>query len=196
MRAPLLCILLFLTACGYRFEADEPVASVRTITVPYVRGDAEGKLTSELIHQLTSSGYFECRQGGGDLLLNAVIVSSNLDQIGYRHERHGPTGHLRHRLIGTENRREVVVEISLIDTRTNTILIEPTKVVAHAEYDYIDPDSIRELLFINNEGVPERTITFSLGQLDSVEGGQDDSATPLYRHLSQKIVDGLINLNI
>lgn len=200
MRSLFLPLLVLVTACGYRFDSQDedqqPVAAVHTVTVPYVKGDAEGKFTSELIRELSRSGYFACVQSGGELVLNAVIVSDNADRIGYRYDRHGPTGRLRHRLIGTENRRELVVEISLINSRTETFVVEPTKVVAQAEYDYIDPESIKELIFINSAGVPERTITFSLGQLDSIEGAQDDSAIPLYRHMAQRIVDGLIHLNI
>ncbi len=186
-----LWVLLLLSACGYRYEAEEVASTVHTITVPYVKGDAEGKLTSELLHQLSASGSFECVKSGGELLLNAVIVSDNVDRIGYRYDRHGKEGKRRHRLVGIENRRELIVEISLIDSRTDTILLEPTKVVAHTEYDYIDPYSVRDLLFFEDGRPPQRTIALSLGQLDSIEGAQDDSSTPLYRHLSQKIVEGL-----
>ncbi len=188
-------VLLLLTACGYRFEPQEEEASastsVRTIAVPYIKGDPEGKLTSELIHQLSASGSFEYVRTGGELLLNAVIVSDNVDRIGYRFDRHGREGKRRHRLVGIENRRELIVEISLIDTRTDTILLEPTKVIAHTEYDYIDPYSVKDLLFFDEDAPPQRTITLSLGQLDSIEGAQDDSSTPIYRHLAQKIVEGL-----
>src|ERR1700722_20959884 len=93
-----LWVLLLLSSCGYRFESDEEALSsstVRSITVPYVKGDAEGKLTSELIHQLTSSGSFDCVTSGGELILNAVIVSDNVDRIGYRYDRNGREGKRR-----------------------------------------------------------------------------------------------------
>jgi hypothetical protein len=188
--------LLFLASCGYRFENEEPVLSTAmTITVPYVKGDTEGLLTSELIHQLTNAG-FNCVQGGGDLILNGVVVADNSERIGFRYDRHGPTGKRRHRLIASENRRVVTVEISLVDTRTNEIVLEPTKITADSDYDYIDPYSIRDLLFIDDDGVPRRSLNFSLGQLDSIEGATDASGALVFRLLSQKIVDGLIHLNL
>jgi hypothetical protein len=49
------------------------------------------------------------------------------------------------------------------------------------DLSFVDPH--HQLLSIN---------TFSLGQLDSVEGAQDDVLTPLYRCLAQKIVDGIL----
>lgn len=172
----LIACVLSLSSCGYRFEEEENSGSTRTITVPYVRGDAEGILTNELIRQLASSGHFECVRAGGDLILNAVLVSDDTERIGYRHDRHGPKGKLRHRLVPDENRRTAIVQISLIDSRTDEIILEPTSVFANIDYDYIDSNSIRDLLFIDTHGVPRRSISFSLGQLDSVEGAQDDSS--------------------
>ena len=192
------CILVssFLASCGYHFESEETPQVVRTITVPYAKGDAEGKLTTALIEQLSSSGYFECLHSGGELLLSLVVVSDNLDKIGYRYERHGPTGKRRRHLMPVENRRTVTAQISLIDTRTDALLLEPTKVTADVEYDYIDSNSIRELVFINDKGKPQRTISFSLGQLDAIEGAQDDSDKLVYKRLAQKITEGLIHLDI
>src|SRR5437899_3061785 len=112
MRFVVALLLVLLSSCGYRFENEEPVLSTaKTITVPYVKGDTEGLLTNELIHQLTNAG-FNCLQGGGDLILNGVVVADNSERIGFRYDRHGPTGKRRHRLIASENRRVVTVEIS------------------------------------------------------------------------------------
>lgn len=187
---------LLVSSCGYRFEADQQApTTTHTITIPYVKGDADGKLTSALIQHLSSSGYFICVQNGGELLLDVVITADHADRIGYRYDRHGPTGERRRRLVAVENRRTITAMVSVVDSRTQTIVLEPTKVVASAEYDYINPDNIRDLV-VNTKKGPERSITFSLGQLDSIEGAQDDVSTPIYRRLAQKIVDGLMHLNI
>jgi hypothetical protein len=197
MKRFLLCSLVILSSCGYRFNPEEgPAEEVKTITVPYVRGDGEGFLTSELIRQLTDSGYFACVQSGGELILNAVIVSDDSERIGFRYDRHGPKAKKRHRLAPVENRRTVTVEITVLSGRTDAILLEPTRIAADTDYDYIDPNSLRDLVFVDTAGVPQRTIDFSLGQLDSIEGGQDGSSTLIYRILAQKIVDGLIHKNL
>lgn len=186
--------LLFLSSCGYRFEEKENTHARQTITVPYIKGDAEGIFTNELIKHLSASGYFECVAKGGDLILNAVLVSDENEVVGYRYYRHGPTGKRRHRLIADENRRTATAQISLINSHTDELVLEPTSVFANLDYDYIDPNSIRDLLFIDSHGVPRRTISFSLGQLDSIEGAQDDSSPLVFRLLSQKIVDALIHI--
>ncbi|MFI5333839.1 MAG: hypothetical protein ACHQT8_01570 [Chlamydiales bacterium] len=196
MNRAFLIVLLLLTSCGYRFQGKEEVRSARTLTVPYVKGDAEGLLTNALIKQLSISGYFECVRAGGDLTLDAVLISDENERIGYRYDRHGPKSKRRHRLVPDENRRTATVQISLIDSRTNEILLEPTKVFANIDYDYIDSNTLSELLFIDAHGVPRRTISYSLGQLDAVEGAQDDSTSLVFRLLSQKIVQALIYLKL
>src|SRR5262245_21674834 len=114
-----LCLLsvFFLSSCRYRFEEKETSHETRTITVPYIKGDAEGIFTNELIRQLSESGHFECVRSGGDFILSAVLSSDENDKIGYRYDRHGPKGKRRHRLVPDENRRTAVAHVSLIDGR-------------------------------------------------------------------------------
>lgn len=188
--------LFSLSSCGYRFEEKEAVRSSRTITIPYIKGDAEGIFTNELIKQLSSSGYFECVRSGGDLILDAVLISDENERIGYRYDRHGPRSKRRHRLVPDENRRTATAHISLIDGITNEIVLEPTKVFANIDYDYIDSNTLKELEFTDSSGVTQRVINFSLGQLDSIEGAQDDSSPLVFRLLSQKIVEALIYLKL
>ncbi len=190
---PIVLVLLLLASCGYRFSQEDGVQEpARTISVPYVQGDGEGYLTSELIRQLADSGYFEYVQGDGELILNAVIAADTSERIGFRYDRHGPQAKKRHRLVPTENRRSIAVDISVIHGKTQEVLLDPIRVTADVDYDYIDPNSLRELIFVDTAGVTQKTVDFSLGQLDSIEGGQDGSTPYIYRLVSQKIVDGLI----
>lgn len=191
MRIILCCLLL--TACGYRFEGDEWDDTVTRITVPYVSGDFEGKLTDELISQLSTSGRFDVRRQGGDLVLHVAVKESLNDRIGYQFSRDDKSGSLQKHLISTENRRIITVEVSLVNCITGETLIPPSLVSASSEYDYTDSDSKREMTFIEPDGKRTSTLKFSLGQLDSVEGAQDATLVPLYRRLAQKIVDGLIS---
>jgi len=75
------------------------------------------------------------------------------------------------------------------------VVIGPIFVKADSDYDYYDPESIRDLSFVTNQGYRIATINFSLGQLDSIEGAVDDVAVPVYHSLAQKIVDGIISQN-
>jgi hypothetical protein len=183
-------LLLLLCGCGYHFgkTGDEQT----TISVPFVKGDSDGMLTNEIIRAISSTGYFEYRRNDGNLQLLATILSDTDDRIGYRYDRDPTTGKRRKNIVGTENRETINVEVKLIDTYTQEILLGPEIISASADYDYVDSNSIRDLTFINSKGHATTIIDFSLGQLDSIEGAHDDAQTPIFRKLAQKIVDGLI----
>ena len=184
--------ILVFSSCGYHFEGAETQTGTVTISVPYIKGDPDGHLGRELLRALSSSGQFDCIQTDGTLTLEAAIIAEGDDRIGYRFDRDPTTGALRDNIIGTENRFTLSAEVKLIDAHSNEILIGPQVVKAYADYDYVDSNSIRDLTFFTPSGVPEKVLDFSLGQLDSIEGAHDDSFTVVYRHLAQKIVDGLI----
>ena len=186
------CVLVFLSGCGYRFEGSENSETVMTISVPYVKGDLEGLFNAELSRALSSSGQFECVQNGGMLLLESSILSDGDSRIGYRYDRNPTTGKLRDNIVGTENRRTVSVVVTLKDAYTQDVLIGPLVVSASADYDYVDSNSVRDLVFFEPNSMPQKVLDFSLGQLDSVEGAHDDTSSLIYAILAQKIVDGIV----
>jgi len=188
-------LLLLLTACGYRFEGSGKPEGVVGISIPYIKGDGEGRLNAELVKALSSSGMFDCVQNGGELILQASIIADGDERIGYRYDRDPTTGKRRDNIIGTENRRSLSVQLTLIDGNTQELVLEPFVVSAVADYDYVDSNSIRDLTFTMPNGKPQKILDFSLGQLDSFEGAHDDTGIVIYRILAQKIVDGLIVKN-
>jgi hypothetical protein len=186
-------VLLLCASCGYRLAGPPDSEEVTTLTVPYVQGDSEGQFTDALSKALSSSGAYQVVQNGGSLTLKAAIISSGQDRIGFRYDRKETTGKLEKNLLPSESRRTVVAEVTLIDTCTEEIVLGPSKVTACAEYDYVNPDSVLDLIFFDPDGTKESTIAFSLGQLDSIEGAHDDASIVIYRVLAQKIVDGMMN---
>jgi hypothetical protein len=183
-------LLLLLLSCGYHVSDEQDRQN--TISVPFIKGDADGMLTSEIIHALSATGHFEYRKNNGNLELQVAIASDSDDRIGYRYDRDPTTGELRKNIVGTENRETVTVEVKLIDVYTQQVVLGPDVINASADYDYVDSHSIRDLVFFNPHGRPTTIIDFSLGQLDSIEGAHDDAQTPIFRKLAQKIVDGLM----
>jgi hypothetical protein len=183
----LLCLAIFLQGCGYHTTDQQ-----NTISVPFVKGDGNGQLTTEIIHALTATGHFEFRKSGGNLELQVAIISDTDDRIGYRYDRNPTTGKLRKNIIGVENRETITIEFKLVDGYTQEILHGPEILTASADYDYVDYNSIKDLTFIQPDGTPTTSIDFSLGQLDSIEGAHDDAQTPIFRKLAQKIADGLL----
>jgi hypothetical protein len=184
-----LILLLLFTSCGYRFEGNQ--AQVHTINIPYIKGDTEGQLTNALIREMSQSGLFEYVKDGGAYTLNVSLLSDTNEKIGFRYDRHDISGKPTKHLITTEGRRILKAEVSLIEESTLEEVIKPTVLSASEDYDYIGAHSLRDLSFINEEGKRTAVTTFSLGQLDSIEGAQDDVAVPLHRRLAQKIVDGI-----
>lgn len=180
--------MLMLVSCGYRYEDD---GEQTTICVPFIKGDEDGFFTSELVRALSATGHFEYRKGNANQELLVTILSDTDDRIGYRYDRNPTTGKRRKNIVGTENRETITVEVKLIDSYTQEVILGPENISASADYDYVDSNSIRDLTFIN-EGKPTTVIDFSLGQLDTIEGAHDDAQIPIFRKLAQKIVDGLM----
>jgi hypothetical protein len=184
---------LFLASCGYHLAEEDNVQKVASITIPYVEGDSGGQFTSELIKQLSESGVFVSSNKEGSLILKVKIVQDGSERIGWRYARDNHLGHREDRLMNVEGRKVIVAEVSLLDGITQKVLLGPTNVKSDADYDNVDYDSPRDLAFISEDGVPETTIHFSLGQLDTIEGAQDGALLYVYRKLAQRIVDGIIN---
>ncbi len=185
-----LIALFVLCGCSYHFQGEEE--EVRTISVPYIQGDSEGRLARDLVRGLSGSGRFECVQTGGEWILEVALVGNSDDRIGYRYDRDATTGKRRTNIIGTENRHTIVAEVKLIDAYTQEVILGPHIVKGLSEYDYVDSNSIRDLTFLNPGGKPESVLDFSLGQLDSIEGAHDDSALVSYQDLVEQIVRGLL----
>ena len=188
-----LFLLIGLCSCGYRFDGVER-SEIKSITVPYVKGDIDGQLTTELIRKLTVSGNFECVKSGGEWLLDIKLINQGTERIGYRYLRQHPSDKREKNLIGTENRTHIAAQVFVINSGNSEVILGPFVVQSEIDFDYVDPSSLSDLAFINSNGEKETSIQFSLGQLDSIEGAQDSSLNPVYGKLAQKIVDGIIAL--
>ncbi len=174
--------------CGYHFpDKDEKVS----ISIPYVQGDEEGALTQELIKQISASTFYEYVREGGDIILKTVILGSGSEQTGFRYDREKKTGELEKNLVVSENRRLITAEVTLIDGITSEIVYGPVQVVGSSDYDYSDVNSLPSLSFIGPTGKIESLQQFSLGQMDSIEGAQDDAALATYRSLARQIARSL-----
>ena len=169
---------------GYRSVAPE---DQQTISVPYVRGDEEGFLTTALIAELNRTGLYQYVNSGGDLELKVAVVGDAQSIIGYRYDRTEKKGHIRPNLMGTENRRQIAAEVTLYRASEDQPILGPVVITAFAEFDYVDVSTLKELAFIGPGGKPQKVIDFSEGQLDSIEGAQDNVLTPLYDRLAKNI---------
>lgn len=186
------CLLLLLTSCGYHLEQGSHVSeNAATLSVPFVKGDINGRLTEAIIKQIAYAG--DCRyvSRDGDYLLEIDVLSDSNDQIGYMYDHDPTSGKLIKRLEPNEGRREMTVDIRLINATTNEVILSSTQVSAYSDFDFVDSDSIQDVSFTNLSGARDSVLSFSLGQLDSKEGALDAASHPLYQEIGKKIAMGL-----
>lgn len=119
--------------------------------------------------------------------LEVTVVRSSFDPLGYRSDKQLIHGKKEKHLTQNEERETLSVDVTLID-ENGVALFGPTRVCAYVDYDYVDGDSSRDLRFSSN-GEKYVVLPFSLGQLESQESAQEAAQKPLYRKISQKIVD-------
>jgi len=184
----LLLLLLKLTGCGYHpiHLSEKP-----TLSIPYAQGDREGLFTAALIKKIDEKGIYEL-DNQGEFVLKVELTSPENEVIGFRYDRSEITGKIEKNLMPTENRSSVQAKVSLYKRSSEETFFPPFTVTAQAEYDYIDVNSLRDLSFITPTGRREKVVTFSLGQLDSIEGGSDNALIPLYQRLAEKISQALV----
>jgi hypothetical protein len=187
-----LFLFLALGGCGYRWQPEFPCNEGRpTISVPYVAGDADGSLTAEMIRALAISGLCEVRQWGAKYRLQVSIVGAEGQTIGYRRDRQEISGESQKNLIASERRKTIAVQAALYDCESNKVALGPFRIEAYADFDYVDGDSIQDLVFIGPNGIRQVVLPFSLGQLESSEAAEEAAMRPLYVQIAKKIVDSI-----
>ncbi len=182
--------------CGYRYEgALGPFGGEYTLFVPYVGGDREGILTDELVKAITLSSRFTyARQGA--LTLQGKIIDDQQESIGWQYEHVPKTGSRLNQLTPSEERREVAAEFVLISSRTGKVVYGPFIVKAHSDYDFIDPDSPLDTSFETKTARRFSTLSFSLGQLSSMQDARSAALKPIYRALAHKVIAGIERISL
>lgn len=187
-------IFLFCTSCGYHMNDESLCSFHKQISIPYIKGDSNGKLTDALIKQLCLSNYFTYSQERGDLILEGEIIQDAKEYLGYQFDRHPISGVRINRLVPDEERREITIRFSLIDPESQRVAFGPMELTAYSDYDFFNSDSLQDTSFINEANHRESVLFFSLGQLDSLQGASQVALDPLYRKLAQKMVEGMENI--
>ena len=189
MKYCLFFLVFLMTSCGYRSGSSSN--NRLTLTVPYVEGDFYGIFTDELIKQIGVSNSIIYSNLRSDYKLVVSIVKKSVDQIGYKYDRDIYDG-LKKNLRATEGRLTVTAKVQLLEKKTDKVVLGPFTITADSEFDYVDPDSLNDLSFI--DPVTKQRVTnlaYSLGQLESIESAKEATMFPLYVSLSKKIVDAI-----
>ncbi len=161
------------------------------ISLTFIEGDEDGALTRAIVSRLYSVGISTTSASQAKFRLDVQLMPGTNDQIGYRKDRQKVGGKVRKDLVACEGRRNLSVEVSLYDCIREQIVRGPYILFADQDYDYVDGDSLRDLIFFNKAGQQETVLSFSLGQLESNEAAVAAASRPLYAQLAQKIVDSI-----
>jgi hypothetical protein len=172
----LVCLVLVFSNCGYRAGSGSPLSQYSSISVPYVEGDEDGRLTAAIVQRISETGAFKYEQEGGDLMLKVRLVSQRTENIGFQYDRQND-GSLSKRVVPSEARLSVRTECSVVENGSGRVLLGPTELDSSVDYDY-DPYSN----FANSN-------VFSLGQLTAPEAAQEASRRPLDAQIAHQIVD-------
>lgn len=172
----ILSFFLLFSSCGYRF--DPYLCSNRTIAVPFICGDLSGKLTSEVIREISSSGLFSYSNCDACYNLCIKIINCCEENIGFRYDD-DKDGILTNTLVPIENRYTITVEIRLIECETGCTLLGPVRLASSIDYDHE--------YYSSQEGVE----IDSLGQLTSIETARDTIFDVASKRVAEKIVDYL-----
>lgn len=155
------------------------LAEYRTISIPYIEGDLDGDLNACLVRQLSRTGAFDyVNDEGGSLTLRVKVIDFSDDNIGFRYDRK-KDGHLKKTIIPTETRLGILVEVSVIENCSGTILRGPVRFASSFDFDH-EYDTSRN-----------RVNIFSLGQLGDIDAASDVAQHPLNQKMAKKIVDYL-----
>jgi hypothetical protein len=181
------CLILFLlTGCAYHYAFYENSYSLH---VPYVTGDEKGILTNEIIRALSSgSTHAYLNEDQAQILLKIEIVEKNYNTIGFQQVM--AKDQPKKSLVPIEERTFLKAKVHL-ENKQGCPLIDPYYISAYYDYDFVQQDDYNDLSFVNNEGIRETVLKFSLGELESLPSAQEAAVVPLYRKLAQKIIDSL-----
>ncbi len=187
----LICSALTLPGCGYHLQ-DSPRLS---LSVPYVIGDEDGRLTDALVKEVARSSEFLYAIGRtGRLVLIGEIIKDTKEHIGFQFDRRPVSGERVNRLVPNEERREVTLRLTLCDAVDGKIVYGPIDVKESSDYDFVDPDSLLDVSFVDRNGERKSSLFFSMGQLDAREGASQVALENLYKKLALTTIEGLENI--
>lgn len=177
----LFCLLLLFASCGYQYGPGGALASYKSISIPFVKNDEDGRMTAVLVKVISAESGLQYEQCGGDLTLLVEMLEFENENIGFRYDRKN-NGKLTHSIIPSETRLMVVAQVTLLDTVSAKPIAGPAKITAFVDFDH---DYERTRNGVN---------VFSLGQLTDYDEAYDAAFQPLYHLLSQKIADYITNI--
>lgn len=174
-----LCILpifsFFLASCGsYTWQNK---ISLRAISVPFIKNDSDGMLTTALIETLGKSGFTLDKRA--DRVLEVELIEVQAVSVGYNYgydERARPTADLK----ATEARVQWTCAVAIKDRESGEYLEKPHKLSVEVDFDF------------QSDEMPNNDVQFSVSQLNIREEAQTFSQLALKRKMASAISSWLL----
>lgn len=164
-------LILLFTSCGYAPYHTPLAESGQTISVNYVEGDIDGKLTEEVVNRVARNIPLVYVNKEADFVLDVKILKYKEKGVSYTFRG------AERKAFANEKRGVLTASFELTNTLTGKRVIGPVTVKAEEEFDY-DQDPGSDVGQFN-----------LLGMLDM---GQDPSKEPLYAVLAEKIMNYIL----
>lgn len=175
-RGLLLLSLFLLAGCGYQFGHGSLVDDYESISVPYIKGDRHGLFTAAMAKELSTDGHLVYSRSNGQLCMRVEILDLVEDRIGYRYDLESDGTHSE-RLVPSEGRLTVEAELIVCETASGKRILGPVRFSTSVDFDH------------DFYTTPDRSPTFSLGQLDDIHVAREVAVTPLADKLAAVVVE-------
>lgn len=188
----LLIICVTLSSCGYRGVYCDPKVHAKPVSVALISIDDNGIFRQKLARALSATGQYYYSSYPTRYQLCVEILQNQTHMVGYMWDRSPITGVRLDRLYPSEQRRFIKAKVTLKDTELKENLINPFEIYTQVDFDFVNPTVLKNVQFKDVFRQTQSVLQYSLGQLDSEEGGQNESYEPLFDLLTEKIISGIL----
>jgi hypothetical protein len=185
--------LLFLSSCKYKTAGLHlGNDSIVEISIPVIKQDPSGILRNALAKEISLNKTLRYKTSKAKYQLKVNIEEDNDSTICYMWDRNPANNQRLNVFYNTEGKKEVIAKTELVNAKTGEVVVGPYYLNASVIYDFVNPTVEATLAFQEPTGENVSMLQYSLGQLDSEEGAQEEAYSPAYKLMAEKIISVLI----
>ncbi|MFY7843134.1 MAG: hypothetical protein ACOVOR_03865 [Rhabdochlamydiaceae bacterium] len=186
---------LVFSGCGYQFSNQlETVSSKPTLTILAEKKCDFGDLNRALVREVLTRNQFVYDKHCGQYALVVNLIDDHKHKIGFRYDYDQNKEKLKSRLTPVEWRRILKVEVSLFDQRLRKNVWGPKMIEVDLDYDCYNNQNVNDLGFLKRGNIKESVMDFSMGQLDSKEGAEENTNERICTILASSIFDQIAEI--
>lgn len=191
MKKVLSFILIAALCSSCRYQSSKILLngdSVIETSIPTINKDPNGYFRNYLAREMAYTNGLYYKEDHAKYKLLVTVTEDTKTKITYMWDRDPVTNKDLRVFYPTEDSRECIAKVELLDSKTGKAVIAPFFVKASADYDYVNPTVRQAVEFTTPSDGTQSVLQYSLGQLDSLEGADKESFNPIYNKLAKKIV--------